>query len=427
MMEVVVQKRYVPIHHDFITALRVTIDKAKAEGTEPDRAPVVAAFLAQYRGQPSRSQLFKWAQAFMGPERSFPSRKGKPNPNQARHQAGARGETFTKVETPAAAPGPITDDQERTGTPPDARGIIPFDFKGHQVRTVVCDGEPLFVAFDVATLLGYANQRDAVATHCKAARKVDLNTVADRDGIRGNPNVTVIPERDVYRLVMRSHLPAAEEFEEWVVGTVLPSIRKNGGYIAGQERLATGEESREEFLARAQLVAAAALHDAEEARRLAEERAITAQHQAHQLQEQVTAKDRVIQEQAPKVATLHAIAADIDHVSYTEAWHILEFNKRDDLRDFLIRHKWAHPLGGGNGKLVPNADARRAGWVTDKTALVGIKRSDGTLHFPVSLRITKAGLVRAHVLKAHDDALRGVRAKRASDHDGADDQGSLPV
>jgi phage antirepressor YoqD-like protein len=42
--------------------------------------------------------------------------------------------------------------------------------------------------------------------------------------------MTVIAERDVYRLVMRSKLPGAERFEEWVVGEVLPSIRKTGGY-----------------------------------------------------------------------------------------------------------------------------------------------------------------------------------------------------
>lgn len=46
----------------------------------------------------------------------------------------------------------------------------------------------------------------------------------------------IIPERDVYRLVMRSKLPAAERFEEWVVGTVLPAIRKDGAYIMGEEK-----------------------------------------------------------------------------------------------------------------------------------------------------------------------------------------------
>ena len=47
---------------------------------------------------------------------------------------------------------------------------------------------------------------------------------------------SIIPERDVYRLVMRSKLESAERFEEWVVGEVLPSIRKHGGYIVGQEQ-----------------------------------------------------------------------------------------------------------------------------------------------------------------------------------------------
>lgn len=46
----------------------------------------------------------------------------------------------------------------------------------------------------------------------------------------GQQSVNVIPERDVYRLIMRSRLATAERFEEWVVGTILPSIRRTGGY-----------------------------------------------------------------------------------------------------------------------------------------------------------------------------------------------------
>jgi prophage antirepressor-like protein len=65
---------------------------------------------------------------------------------------------------------------------------------------------------------------------------------------------------------MRSHLPAAGEFEEWVVGTVLPSIRKNGGYIAGQEQVATGEMSHDELMARALKVADLTILEAEQAR-----------------------------------------------------------------------------------------------------------------------------------------------------------------
>ncbi|WP_281257971.1 Bro-N domain-containing protein [Caenispirillum bisanense] len=50
-----------------------------------------------------------------------------------------------------------------------------------------------------------------------------------------DPQTNVIPERDLYRLIMRSKLPAAERFEDWVVGEVLPAIRKTGRYdAAGQ-------------------------------------------------------------------------------------------------------------------------------------------------------------------------------------------------
>jgi prophage antirepressor-like protein len=94
-------------------------------------------------------------------------------------------------------------------------------------------GEPWFVASDVAKVLGYKQTHLAIRDHCKAA----MSTRVNRTGTSGgNPNVTIIPERDVYRLIMRSKLPQAEAFEEWVVGEVLPSIRKHGGCIKGQEQ-----------------------------------------------------------------------------------------------------------------------------------------------------------------------------------------------
>ena len=101
----------------------------------------------------------------------------------------------------------------------------------HKVRTIHREDGPWFVAADVASLLGYAKPGLAVDAHCKGAAKHSIPTAG------GNQTVNVIPERDVYRLIMRSKLPAAEAFEEWVVGTVLPSLRKHGGYIIGQETM----------------------------------------------------------------------------------------------------------------------------------------------------------------------------------------------
>ena len=104
--------------------------------------------------------------------------------------------------------------------------IVSFDFEGAGVRGLSIDGEPWFVAKDIADVLGYTNSRKAVADHCKGARPVGGNEMLHPL----DPQTTIIPERDLYRLIMRSKLPAAERFEDWVVGEVLPAIRKTGRY-----------------------------------------------------------------------------------------------------------------------------------------------------------------------------------------------------
>ena len=96
-----------------------------------------------------------------------------------------------------------------------------------KVRTIVKDGEPFFIGKDVAEILGYSNTRDALAKHVDDE---DKNTVAIRDGIQGNPNLTIINESGVYALIFGSKLPKAKQFKRWVTSEVLPSIRKTGSY-----------------------------------------------------------------------------------------------------------------------------------------------------------------------------------------------------
>lgn len=95
------------------------------------------------------------------------------------------------------------------------------------------DGEPWFVAKDVCDILGIGNNRDAIT----ALDDDEKNTVAISDGIPGNPNKTIVSEPGLYKLVMRSRKPEAHEFQRWVTHEVLPSIRKHGGYLAGQEHM----------------------------------------------------------------------------------------------------------------------------------------------------------------------------------------------
>ncbi|WP_158248002.1 BRO family protein [Paracoccus sp. SY] len=107
-----------------------------------------------------------------------------------------------------------------------------FAFEDQPVRTLNINSEPWFVAKDVCQVLGYADHISAIKQHCRGVAKHHLTDVLGR-----TQEATIIPERDLYRLVMRSKLPSAERFEEWVVGTVLPAIRKTGSCIGGEERL----------------------------------------------------------------------------------------------------------------------------------------------------------------------------------------------
>ena len=93
-----------------------------------------------------------------------------------------------------------------------------------QVRIITENDKTLFCAFDVASALGYAKPRNAVSAHCKGALKRGVLTNG------GMQDMTFIPEGDIYRLVVRSNLPAAEQFESWIFDEVLPSIRKHGAY-----------------------------------------------------------------------------------------------------------------------------------------------------------------------------------------------------
>lgn len=103
---------------------------------------------------------------------------------------------------------------------------ITFQFDNDAVRVITHNGDPWFVGKDVAATLGYADTKQAIRMHCKGGVESTLPSP-------GGPQLTkIIPERDVYRLIMRSKLPTAERFEEWVVGEVLPTIRRTGGYQA---------------------------------------------------------------------------------------------------------------------------------------------------------------------------------------------------
>lgn len=122
-----------------------------------------------------------------------------------------------------------------------------------EIRTIEEDGKVLFCGSDVAKALGYKNPTKAIADHCKGTVERRTN-----DSLGRQQNMKFIPEGDIYRLAAKSELPGAERFESWIFDEVLPSIRRNGGYIANQEEL-----SPEELMAKALKVAERTLADRE--------------------------------------------------------------------------------------------------------------------------------------------------------------------
>lgn len=94
------------------------------------------------------------------------------------------------------------------------------------VRTVMMNGEVMFVGKDVATILGYSNTRDAISKHVDDEDK----GVAKCDTLGGSQDLMFINESGLYSLILSSKMPAAKKFKRWVTSEVLPSIRKTGSY-----------------------------------------------------------------------------------------------------------------------------------------------------------------------------------------------------
>lgn len=96
-----------------------------------------------------------------------------------------------------------------------------------RIRVLYEDGKPLFCGKDVAEALGYNNQRDAIAKHCRYVAKRD---VPHPQAKNKTIEMLFIPEGDVYRLITHSRLPSAQAFESWVFDEVLPQLRRTGSY-----------------------------------------------------------------------------------------------------------------------------------------------------------------------------------------------------
>lgn len=172
--------------------------------------------------------------------------------------------------------------------------ILVFHYKSSEVRTVELNGEPWFVLKDVCAVLGISN-------HKMTAQRLDADEVSLTDltdSMGRQQETTVINESGLYNVILRSDKPEAKPFRKWVTSEVLPSIRKTGGYIAGQESM-----SDSELMAKALLVA----------------------------KRQIDAKTAQIEEMTPKAVFADAVAASKTSILIGELAKILRQNGVEDM------------------------------------------------------------------------------------------------
>ena len=123
-----------------------------------------------------------------------------------------------------------------------------FDFKGQQIRVVEIDGNPWFIATDVRKVLGVSQ---AGSNFTFLAEDEVMRIPRGFSSGKGGGTANILSESGLYKFALRSNKQAAKPFQDWVTKVVLPAIRKDGAYVMGEEKVATGEMSEDELVLKA--------------------------------------------------------------------------------------------------------------------------------------------------------------------------------
>ncbi|MDF3822001.1 BRO family protein [Leptospira sp. 96542] len=127
--------------------------------------------------------------------------------------------------------------------------LTSYDFApGMALRVIEREGQPWFVAKDACGALGIVNMTQALEEI--NARDKSIHSI----GLRGKAP-WLVSESGLYAMIFKSRKPEAKDFQRWVTSVVLPAIRKDGAYVKGEEKVATGEMSEDELLAKAVIAA----------------------------------------------------------------------------------------------------------------------------------------------------------------------------
>lgn len=229
------------------------------------------------------------------------------------------------------------------------------------VRVIEQNGEPWFVGKDVADILGYTNQNEAIQDHVDEEDKLNSKTLSSFELNLGQRGGWLINESGLYSLIMSSKMPKAKQFKRWVTAEVLPSIRKHGLYAV------------DEVLADPDILISALMELKEERRR------------AKTLEDTVAVQNQQIAEMRPKASYYDVVLSCKDLVSISViakdyGWSAKRMN------DYL--HEKGVQYRQGKIWLLYQKYAER-GYTNTKTH--SYPGSDGDLHTSVHTYWTQAG------------------------------------
>ena len=254
--------------------------------------------------------------------------------------------------------------------------IQPFEFEGNKVRALADGDEVMFVASDIAKILGY---RDAAAL----TRTLDDEEKGTRPiGTHGGTQtMTVISEPGLYKAILQRQTGRMEvevtrefvkRFQRWVTHEVLPQIRKTGGYIPAGDA-----DSDEDIMARAVLVA---------------------QKTIERKNQQLQAKDVQIRELEPKAQALDDFTNVEDRLLIRDAAKVLSNAgtpiKEKQLREWMADHNWIFKSGGSWRATAEHCTAGHLVMVMSQKH--GVKDDGTEFAFPPTVRITRKGLALLH-------------------------------
>ena len=244
-----------------------------------------------------------------------------------------------------------------------------FHFNSQQVRTVIIDGEPWFVAKDACAVLGIRNVSDAVSR----LDEDGVGTTEVIDSLGRKQQASSVDLSALYELIFMSRKPDAKKFRRWVTREVLPSIRKTGSYSVATASTMAVDLSDPAFQRQLVQVASAALDRAESA-------------------------EAQLAIAAPKVALVNAIVASGEEYDVRTAAQMLQNEVdiklgRNRLFEWLRDHGWADDDNQPYQRYVER------GWLTTKLRSTGHWTRDGEWeeHLP-QLLVTPKGLAKIHEL-----------------------------